>query len=339
MSSTPSRTPASADDLRQWPTTAGALLISSASTPATRRWPTGAPSIAARCRSSTRLQPRARRAPTRGSHRRQGRAGLRHQHRLRQTRQRAHRRPPIWRHCRRNIVLSHAAGVGEPMPVAIVRLMMALKLASLAQGASGVQPKTLALLEAMLADDVIPVVPAQGSVGASGDLAPLSHMTAAMIGVGDCFTPHGRFPAKVAFVSHGLEPVTLGAEGRAGAAQRHPVLHGLCAGRAVRGGSALSVGAGHRRAIDRCRQGLGCAVRSAHPCAAEASRPDRDGGCAAQADGRQRHPRLASRRRRARAGPVLPALPAAGDGRGPRRAAPGGGDARRPRPTASPTIR
>lgn len=110
----------------------------------------------------------------------------------------------------RNIVLSHAAGVGEPMPQAVARLMMALKLASLAQGASGVRPETTALLEAMLAADVIPVVPAQGSVGASGDLAPLSHMTATMIGVGDCFTPHGRFPAKVAFVSHGLEPLTLG---------------------------------------------------------------------------------------------------------------------------------
>jgi histidine ammonia-lyase len=112
----------------------------------------------------------------------------------------------------RNIVLSHAAGVGEPMPVAICRLMMALKIASLAQGASGIQPKTIELLEAMLANDVIPVVPAQGSVGASGDLAPLAHMTAAMIGVGECFTPHGRVPAKVAFVSHGLEPAVLGAK-------------------------------------------------------------------------------------------------------------------------------
>jgi histidine ammonia-lyase len=112
----------------------------------------------------------------------------------------------------RNIVLSHAAGVGEPVPVPVVRLMMALKLASLAQGASGVQPQTVELLEAMLANDVIPVVPAQGSVGASGDLAPLSHMTAAMIGVGECFTPHGRFPAQVAFVSHGLEPAVLGAK-------------------------------------------------------------------------------------------------------------------------------
>ncbi|MCX8570656.1 MULTISPECIES: histidine ammonia-lyase [Hyphomicrobiales] len=112
----------------------------------------------------------------------------------------------------RNIVLSHAAGVGEAMPVAVTRLMMALKLASLAQGASGVREETIDLLQAMLARDVIPVVPAQGSVGASGDLAPLSHMTATMIGVGDCHTPHGIVPAKVAFVTHGLEQITLGAK-------------------------------------------------------------------------------------------------------------------------------
>jgi len=79
----------------------------------------------------------------------------------------------------KNIVLSHAAGVGEPTPAPIVRLMMALKLASLAQGASGVRLETLDLLAAMLERDVIPLVPAQGSVGASGDLAPLAHMTAA----------------------------------------------------------------------------------------------------------------------------------------------------------------
>ena len=91
--------------------------------------------------------------------------------------------------------------------------MMALKLASLAQGASGVRPETIALLEAMLANDVVPVVPGQGSVGASGDLAPLAHMAAVMIGVGECFTPHGGDArAKVAFVSHGLQPVTLGAK-------------------------------------------------------------------------------------------------------------------------------
>ena len=110
----------------------------------------------------------------------------------------------------RNIVLSHAAGVGEPTPLPIARLMMALKLASLAQGASGIRPATLALLEAMLVKGVIPVVPGQGSVGASGDLAPLSHMTEVMIGVGEAFTPTGRRPAVEALASVGLKPVVLG---------------------------------------------------------------------------------------------------------------------------------
>jgi histidine ammonia-lyase len=112
----------------------------------------------------------------------------------------------------RNIVLSHSAGVGEPMPVSVVRLMMALKLASLAQGASGVRPATVELLEAMLAKDVVPVVPAQGSVGASGDLAPLAHMTATMIGVGEVFTPDGRVSAVEGLAAAGLAPVVLGAK-------------------------------------------------------------------------------------------------------------------------------
>lgn len=110
----------------------------------------------------------------------------------------------------RNIVLSHAAGVGEPMPVPIARLMMALKLASLAQGASGVKPATVALLEAMLAKGLTPVVPAQGSVGASGDLAPLSHMAATMIGVGEIFVGEARLPAAEALAQAGLAPLTLG---------------------------------------------------------------------------------------------------------------------------------
>ena len=110
----------------------------------------------------------------------------------------------------RNIVLSHAAGVGEPSPVPIVRLMLALKLASLAQGASGVKPQTVALLERMLADGLTPVIPCQGSVGASGDLAPLAHMAATMIGVGEIFVGETRLPAADALAQAGLEPLTLG---------------------------------------------------------------------------------------------------------------------------------
>lgn len=110
----------------------------------------------------------------------------------------------------RNIVLSHAAGTGPATPAPIVRLMMALKLGSLAQGASGVAPATMRLLEAMLAKGLTPVVPAQGSVGASGDLAPLSHMAATMIGHGEIQIGDRRLPATEALAGAGLEPVTLG---------------------------------------------------------------------------------------------------------------------------------
>lgn len=110
----------------------------------------------------------------------------------------------------RNIVLSHAAGTGEPTPVEIVRLMMALKLASLAQGASGIAPATAALLEAMLARGVTPVIPVQGSVGASGDLAPLAHMAAAMIGVGEVEIEGRRIPAAQGLGEAGLVPAELG---------------------------------------------------------------------------------------------------------------------------------
>jgi histidine ammonia-lyase len=110
----------------------------------------------------------------------------------------------------RNLVLSHAAGVGEPMPAPVARLMLALKLASLAQGASGVRPATLALLEAFLAKDLLPVIPCQGSVGASGDLAPLAHMAATMIGVGEIVFEGVRRPAAEALAAAGLQSLELG---------------------------------------------------------------------------------------------------------------------------------
>jgi histidine ammonia-lyase len=110
----------------------------------------------------------------------------------------------------RNIVLSHAAGVGEPMPPAATRLMMALKLSSLAQGASGVRRSTVAMLEAFLAHGLTPVIPSQGSVGASGDLAPLAHLAAAMIGIGEVHVAGDRLPAEEALRRAGLTPLTLG---------------------------------------------------------------------------------------------------------------------------------
>jgi len=110
----------------------------------------------------------------------------------------------------RNLVLSHAAGVGEPMPVPVARLMMALKLGSLAQGASGIRVETVRFLEQLLLRGVTPVIPAQGSVGASGDLAPLAHMAAVMIGTGEVFWNGAILPAAEGLAQAGLAPLTLG---------------------------------------------------------------------------------------------------------------------------------
>jgi histidine ammonia-lyase len=110
----------------------------------------------------------------------------------------------------RNLVLSHAAGAGEPARVVTARLMMALKLASLGCGASGVRPGTVKMLEAMLAQGVIPIIPAQGSAGASGDLAPLAHMTAAMLGIGEVKLGGERMPAAAGLARIGRTPLVLG---------------------------------------------------------------------------------------------------------------------------------
>ena len=110
----------------------------------------------------------------------------------------------------RNIVLSHAAGVGEPLPLPVVRLVMALKMTSLAQGASGIGRATLELLQALLRADILPVIPAQGSVGASGDLAPLAHMALALIGEGEVVAQGVRMPSRDALAAAGLRPATLG---------------------------------------------------------------------------------------------------------------------------------
>jgi len=110
----------------------------------------------------------------------------------------------------RNLILSHCCGVGEALDAATTRLMMALKLLSLGRGASGVRRDICALIEAMLAADVVPVIPVQGSVGASGDLAPLAHMAAVMIGEGQASHAGETLPGGDALRRAGLAPVVLG---------------------------------------------------------------------------------------------------------------------------------
>lgn len=112
----------------------------------------------------------------------------------------------------RNLILSHCCGVGNALPENIVRLIMALKLISLGRGASGVRLELIRLIEAMLHKGVIPYIPEKGSVGASGDLAPLAHMAAAMMGEGMAFFDGATLAASDALRKAGLTPVVLAAK-------------------------------------------------------------------------------------------------------------------------------
>src|SRR6218665_16052 len=112
----------------------------------------------------------------------------------------------------RNLILSHCCGLGAPLPENVVRLIMALKLISLGRGASGVRLELIRLIEGMLDKGVIPAIPEKGSVGASGDLAPLAHMAAVMMGEGEAFLNGERLEGRLALQKAGLEPVVLAAK-------------------------------------------------------------------------------------------------------------------------------
>jgi histidine ammonia-lyase len=108
-----------------------------------------------------------------------------------------------------NLLRSHAMGVGAPLPVDTVRAILALRTHTLALGASGVRVALLEALLAMLRADVIPVVPSQGSVGASGDLAPLAHVALVVVGEGEAIHGGARLPGAVALARAGLAPLEL----------------------------------------------------------------------------------------------------------------------------------
>src|SRR5262249_23620658 len=112
----------------------------------------------------------------------------------------------------RNLVRSHAAGVGRPLPDGVVRAMIALRANALAKGHSGLRPGTVETLLALLAADILPVVPEQGSVGASGDLAPLAHLALALIGEGSVRWKGRTLQAAAALRRARIRPVTLGAK-------------------------------------------------------------------------------------------------------------------------------
>jgi histidine ammonia-lyase len=110
----------------------------------------------------------------------------------------------------RNLVLSHAVGVGPELPERVVRLALAIKIVTLAQGRSGVRRTVVDALMRLLAANALPVIPSQGSVGASGDLAPLAHLSCALIGEGEVRLAGEKIAAREALGRIGLEPLTLG---------------------------------------------------------------------------------------------------------------------------------
>src|SRR5439155_575440 len=111
-----------------------------------------------------------------------------------------------------NIVRSHSAGVGDPLPEEVVRAMMLLRAHALALGYSGIRPQTLTLLVDMLNRDLHPIIPSQGSVGASGDLAPLAHLALALIGEGDVTVTGAPVPSRDALAGAGLRTALLAAK-------------------------------------------------------------------------------------------------------------------------------
>ena len=112
----------------------------------------------------------------------------------------------------RNLIRSHSVGVGEPLGAPVLRLMLALKAASLARGHSGVRPIVIDTLLAVHNAGLVPCVPSQGSVGASGDLAPLSHMTLALMGEGEFMVDGVRKPAAAVLKGKGIAPLELQAK-------------------------------------------------------------------------------------------------------------------------------
>ena len=110
----------------------------------------------------------------------------------------------------KNLVLSHSCGVGTPLSEGVTRLLMVLKIASLSQGASGIRRTTLETLIALVNADVLPLIPSKGSVGASGDLAPLAHMSCLLIGVGEARHKGQTLDAEAALQAAGQSVITLG---------------------------------------------------------------------------------------------------------------------------------
>jgi len=112
----------------------------------------------------------------------------------------------------KNLVMSHATGVGEPLPADIVKLVYILKINSLAKGLSGIRLNVLQTLINMYHAAILPIIPSKGSVGASGDLAPLAHFSLVLLGMGEATLRGSNMPGSEAMNKAGIQPITLKAK-------------------------------------------------------------------------------------------------------------------------------
>ena len=146
----------------------------------------------------------------------------------------------------RNLILSHCASTGELLSDDLVRLIMVMKAGALAQGFSGVRWEIVEALLRLANAGVYPCIPAKGSVGASGDLAPLAHMAAVLIGLGEARVGGRVVPAAEGIAKAGLKPLNSCAERRCGSDQRHTGFGSACACRSVRRRGRVAGRLGHR---------------------------------------------------------------------------------------------
>ena len=171
------------------------------------------------------------------------------------------------------LLRSHSCGVGEPYPDEIVRAAMLLRANALAKGTLGARFETVSLLVECLNRGLLPRVPARGSVGASGDLAPLAHLALPLIGEGEAFVEGRLLPGAEALEARRARAGAAAGEGGALADQRHPV-HGGCGRARARARAAAREGRRHRlRDVDRGAAGLADELPAADPRAPAAAGP------------------------------------------------------------------
>ncbi len=213
-----------------------------------------------------------------------------------------------------NLVLSHAVGVGDPLPARVVRLMLALKIQSLSQGFSGVRRELVDALVKLYNADVLPRVPSKGSVGASGDLAPLAHMSSVLLGVGEVECAGQVLSADEGLKRAGLQRLKLAAkEGLA-------LLNGTQTSTALALGNLFAIDNLYSTAIVAGALSVDAAEGSASPFDARIHELRGHPGQISAAEGlpgtaRGQSHQLQPPRLRQGPGSVLTALPAPGHGR------------------------